>query len=72
VIDEAVAEMVGYGDKPPASLTDRRYSGKFMVRTSPALHAQLVVEAAEQEVSLNQWVAHKLAGRKPMTLDDLF
>ena len=40
---------------------------------SPALHARLAVEAAEQHVSLNQWVVQKLADRgQPISLDDLF
>jgi predicted HicB family RNase H-like nuclease len=60
------------GGTPPAPLTDRRYSGNFTVRTSPELHARLVTEAAEQCVSLNQWVVLKLAGRPPLSLDDLF
>lgn len=55
----------------PESLTDRRYSGKFVVRVSPELHARLVVEAAEQNVSLNQWVMRKMVERAT-TLDDLF
>ncbi len=49
---------------PPASLTDRQYSGNLRVRTSPALHSRLAVEAYEQGVSLNQWVVQKLADRK--------
>ncbi len=48
--------MVDLGDTPPAPLTERCYSGSFTVRTSPSLHARLVVEAGEQGVSLNQWV----------------
>jgi predicted HicB family RNase H-like nuclease len=36
-----------------------------MIRTSRALYARLTMEAAEQRVSLNQWVVHKLAERKP-------
>ena len=51
----------------------RRYSGNFRVRMSPELHARLAVEAAEQCVSLNQWVVQKLADRRPTpSLDDLF
>jgi predicted HicB family RNase H-like nuclease len=46
-------------------LTEQNYSGRFMIRTSRALHARLIMEAAEQGVSLNQWVAQKLADRKP-------
>jgi predicted HicB family RNase H-like nuclease len=52
-------------------LTERKFSGKFLVRTSPALHARLIVEAAEQNVSLNQWVVQKLADRPPIGLFDL-
>ncbi|CDO09589.1 toxin-antitoxin system HicB family antitoxin [Mycolicibacterium cosmeticum] len=48
-----------------------KYNGRFVVRTSPVLHGKLMVEAAEQRVSLNQWVVQKLCGRPP-SLDDLF
>jgi predicted HicB family RNase H-like nuclease len=51
------------GEPVPTSLTERRYGGSFMVRTSPALHARLTIEAAEQRVSLNQWIIQKLAER---------
>lgn len=44
---------------------------KFVVRTSPALHGRLAVEAAEQNVSMNQWVIQKLADRRPSALFDL-
>jgi predicted HicB family RNase H-like nuclease len=54
-------------------LTDRQYSGNLRVRTSPALHSRLAVEAYEQGVSFNQWVIQKLADRKTIpSLDDLF
>jgi predicted HicB family RNase H-like nuclease len=35
------------------------------------LHARLAVEAAEQNVSLNQWAVQKLADRPPICLLDL-
>ena len=35
------------------------------------LHSRLTVEAAEQNVSLNQWVVQKLADRPPSSLFDL-
>jgi hypothetical protein len=34
MIDETLAEMQEFGHAPPPSLTDRRYSGSFTVRTS--------------------------------------
>jgi predicted HicB family RNase H-like nuclease len=67
-VDEHIAECEG--DVPPP-LTERQFSGKFLVRTSPALHARLTVEAAEQNVSMNQWVVQKLADRPPTGLFDL-
>ncbi|WP_375485289.1 type II toxin-antitoxin system HicB family antitoxin [uncultured Mycobacterium sp.] len=69
-VDGCIAERVACGDDVPTPLTDHHYSGKFVVRTSPALHARLVVEAAEQNVSMNQWVAMKLADRQPRGLLD--
>ncbi|MDT5207509.1 MAG: hypothetical protein QOD34_4145 [Mycobacterium sp.] len=67
-VDEYLAERDGDGPRP---LTDRKFSGRFLVRTSPMLHARLTVEAAEQNVSLNQWVVQKLADRPPISLFDL-
>jgi len=72
LVTEILAEYADGNMDPPKSLTDHRYSGQFMVRTSPELHERLMVEAAEQGVSMNQWVAYKLAGRRIPTLDDLF
>jgi len=67
-VDDYLAERDGDGPRP---LTDRKFSGRFLVRTSPMLHARLTVEAAEQNVSLNQWVVQKLADRPPISLFDL-
>ena len=67
-VDEYLAEC---GPDVPPPLTERQFSGKFLVRTSPALHARLTVEAAEQNVSMNQWVVQKLVDRPPIGLFDL-
>ncbi len=64
-VDEYLAERDGDVPRP---LTDRKFSGRFVVRTSPMLHARLAVEAAEQNVSMNQWVVQKLADRPPISL----
>lgn len=63
-VDEYVDDMKTNGDKPPEPLAERKYSGTFVVRTSSALHARLVREAAEQGVSMNQWMVQKLAERR--------
>jgi predicted HicB family RNase H-like nuclease len=67
-VDEYVAENEG---RLPRPLTDHKFNGRFVVRTSPMLHARLTVEAAEQNVSMNQWVVQKLADRPPIGLLDL-
>jgi predicted HicB family RNase H-like nuclease len=67
-VDQYVAEREGDVPRP---LTERQFSGRFLVRTSPALHARLTVEAAEQNVSMNAWVVQKLADRPPIGLFDL-
>ncbi|MBS9534375.1 type II toxin-antitoxin system HicB family antitoxin [Mycobacterium sp. M1] len=69
-VDDYVADRSVEGDRLPPPLTEQRYSGKFIVRTSPALHARLAVEAAEQNVSLNQWVIQRLANQPPVSLLD--
>ena len=54
-----------FGGDPPESLTDHEFSGKMLIRTSAELHRRMTIEAAEQGVSLNQWVVQKLADRPP-------
>lgn len=63
IVREDVAAATADGWIAPESLTDREYSGRFVLRISPELHALLAVEATEQRVSLNQWVVQKLVGR---------
>lgn len=67
-VDEHLAEREGEG--APAPITDRNFSGTFLVRTSPSLHARLAVEAADQRVSMNHWIVQKLADRPPSSLMD--
>lgn len=70
-VDEYIAECEADDHQPPRPITERKFSGKFVVRTSPSLHARLAVEAAEQNVSLNQWAVQKLADRPPTGIFDL-
>jgi predicted HicB family RNase H-like nuclease len=68
VVNEYLAECEGDVPRP---ITERQFSGRFVIRTSPSLHSRLTVEAAEQRVSLNQWVVQKLSDRPPIGLFDL-
>lgn len=71
-VTEELAIIRAAEDEPPQSLTDHHYSGRLLARLPPTLHAKLAVEAAEQGVSLNQWMIHKLSGRPSISLSDLY
>jgi predicted HicB family RNase H-like nuclease len=58
---EVVADLEASGEPVPEALTDKDYSGKFMVRIPPEEHRRLAVDAAEQHVSLNRLAASRLA-----------
>ena len=64
VVTEALAEMAEFGQTPPDSLTDHRYSGRFLVRTSRMLHARLMVEPPNRACRLTSgWSASSPTGR---------
>ncbi|TQC39176.1 toxin-antitoxin system HicB family antitoxin [Rhodococcus sp. WS4] len=51
VVREALDDMASAGERPPAPIADRSYSGTFTVRTSPRVHRTLAVEAGETGTS---------------------
>ncbi len=57
----AVRLLAKDGDEIPPALAARSYSGVFKVRVPPEVHRKLVIEAAEQGVSLNRLASAKLA-----------
>jgi predicted HicB family RNase H-like nuclease len=61
VVDEAVTDMRNNGETPPAPISSRSYSGKFLVRVPPEVHRELAMKAAEEGVSLNRLVSAKLS-----------
>jgi predicted HicB family RNase H-like nuclease len=71
-VDQRVAEMRESDQTPPEPLSERRYTGTFVVRTSRQLHARLAREALEEHVSMNQWVVQKLSGREMPSIASLF
>lgn len=62
LVAEVLEDMGKSGELPPPPLSDRNYSGKFMIRTSPVLHRRLAIEAQEQGVSPNLLVNQKISG----------
>ena len=60
LVKDTVADMEASGEKIPAPLALQKYSGKFQVRTTPEMHRQLAMQAAEAGVSLNRLINSKL------------
>jgi predicted HicB family RNase H-like nuclease len=60
-VNSVVADMRKNGELPPAPLSGRIYSGKFMVRIPPEVHRDLAIKAAEEGVSLNRLISAKLS-----------
>jgi len=61
LVKDIVVDMETNGEKVPTPISEKQYSGKFQVRIPPERHRMLAIEAAEQNVSLNRYVSHKLA-----------
>jgi len=56
LVEEIIADMRKENEKIPEPLSLHKYSGKFVVRTTPKLHKQLVIKSAEAGVSLNRLI----------------
>lgn len=61
VVDAILEEMVDNNEQIPEPLGLQKFGGKIPLRVTPEMHKQLKIEAAEQEVSLNQYLVSKLA-----------
>ena len=62
MVAAAVEDMEKCHEKIPEPLATRAYSGKFMLRLPPSVHRQLVIQAAEEGVSLNRLISARLLG----------
>jgi predicted HicB family RNase H-like nuclease len=61
LVADVIADMEANGEAVPEPIATRRCTGKFMVRIPPEVHRRLVIEAAEEGVSLNRVVSAKLS-----------
>lgn len=61
VVGWVLADLAATGESIPPPLSHRPFSGKLNLRMPTALHRQLALEAAQQGVSLNQWINCKLS-----------
>lgn len=61
VVREVVADLHAGGEPIPEPLSSRTYSGKFNLRVGERLHRKLALEAAQEHLSLNQYVVRRLS-----------
>lgn len=60
LVREVVKDLHEGGEPIPEPLSSRAYSGKFNLRVGERLHRKLALEAAEEHLSLNQYVVRRL------------
>jgi hypothetical protein len=60
LVAQTIGDMEASGEHVPDPLFLQKFSGKFMVRTTPEVHRRLAVQASESGVSLNRLVNSKL------------
>jgi predicted HicB family RNase H-like nuclease len=60
LVAEVVDDLHDNGEPVPEPLSSRVYSGKFNLRVGERLHRKLAGEAAEENLSLNQYVIRRL------------
>ena len=61
LVADVVKDMLKTGEKAPQPLSEKNFSGKFMVRVPPEIHRELAIQAAESGVSLNRLASAKLS-----------
>jgi len=60
LVKDTAEDMLANGEAIPSPIAEKDYSGKFMVRIPPEQHRNIVIQATEQGISLNRYVASKL------------
>ncbi len=61
VVRDVVKDLHAGGEPIPEPLSSRVYSGKFNLRVGERLHRKLALEAAQEHLSLNQYVVRRLS-----------
>jgi predicted HicB family RNase H-like nuclease len=61
LLREVITDMEEQGEEVPQPFAERSYSGKFNLRVGESLHRELAIQAAEDGMSLNQYVLRKLS-----------
>lgn len=60
LVEDVIQDMRSNSETIPQPFADRQYSGKLMLRIPPETHRNLMIQAAEQGISLNRYISSKL------------
>lgn len=60
LVRDVIADMQEQDEQVPQPFAERSYSGKFNLRVGESLHRELAIQAAQDGMSLNQYVLRKL------------
>lgn len=60
LVADVVQDLAESGEPVPEPLSVKSFSGKFNLRVGEQLHRRLAMEAAEEHLSLNQYVVRRL------------
>jgi predicted HicB family RNase H-like nuclease len=61
MLTDVIGDMEQAGEEIPVPFAEQSYSGKFNVRVGESLHRKLARDAAQDGLSLNQYVLRKLS-----------
>jgi len=62
LVEAVILDMQQNNELPPEPVYSRKYSGRLNLRMPEEQHRQLAIEAAENKVSLNTLILHRLGG----------
>jgi predicted HicB family RNase H-like nuclease len=62
VVAESIKWMKEEGEEIPTPFGEKDYSGKYALRMPVDIHREAAIKAAEQGVSLNQYLLAKISG----------
>ena len=60
LLRDVIADLDEQGEQVPQPFAERTYSGRFNLRVGESLHRELAIHAAEDGMSLNQYVLRRL------------
>lgn len=56
LVKDTLKDMIHNGEHIPEPLSLKKYSGRFVVRTTPEMHRRLAILSSEAGVSLNRYI----------------